>query len=186
MRTLTRLGRHSADFFVDGLHRRALAYQGVPRRAALPQGDGLGHQPIALSRLVHQVEQVGHLKRLEQVIVGAEFGCLDGGLGCAEGRDQDDGQTRLAGVELAHQRQAVQSGQPQIGDDHIERLGAGPRQTLVAALLNGHDISFVGQTVAQGVPDARVIFDQQDFGGAAHLSVRGNTIPKVEPRFTWV
>ena len=91
------LGGHSANFLVDGLHGGALAYQGVASALLASQDDRLGHQPVAVGRLFHQGQQIRHVERLEQIVVSAEFGRLDGGFRGAKGGDQDDGE---AGVGL--------------------------------------------------------------------------------------
>ena len=115
-----RLGSDTANLLVDGLHGGALANQGVPGGAGFAQENGFGHEAIAGHRPADQIEQPRHVERLEQIIVRAEFRRLNGRFSSAEGGNEDDGQTRLRGVQLANQVQAVQSGQPQIGDDDIE------------------------------------------------------------------
>ena len=105
-----------------------------------------------------------NVERLEQIIVGAEFGGFDGGVGGAERRDQNDGQARLGGVQLANQFQPVQARQFQIGDDDVERFLAGAGQTVIAALFDVDFVAFLGQHPLQRVRDAGVVFDQQYSG----------------------
>ena len=178
---MTGLVGDAANFLVDGLHGSALADEGGTRGPGFAQDDRLGHEAVAVGRSANQVEHLGHVKGLEQVIVGAEFHGLDGGFGGAEGGDQNDGQARLGGVQLADQLKAVQTGQFQIGDDHIEQIGGGAGQTVVAPLLDHHLVPFLLQNASQGVGDAGVIFDQQNFGGGAHGVAWGRTMPKVVP-----
>ena len=120
-------------------------------------------------------------KWLEQIIVSAEFGRFDGRLRGAEGRDENDGQARLGGVQLAHQVQAVQARHFQVGDDDIERLAAGAHQTVVATSFHDHFATFAGQHPLQGVADAGVVVNQQNFCGGVHSITRGRMIPKVVP-----
>ena len=155
--------------------------QRVVRRAGFAQADRLGHQAVAVGRLAHQFDQLRHVKRLEQIIVSAEFGRLDGGFGGAKGGDQNDGQARLGGVQLADQFQPVQARQPQIGDDQIEGIPTGPRQSVVPAPLDGHLVAFVRQHPLQSVGDAGVVLNQQNFCGGAHAAACGNMMPKVVP-----
>ena len=146
----------------------------------------LGHEAVAVHRAADQFEQLRHFKRLEQIIVSAEFGRLDGGLRGAEGRDENDGQARLGGVQLAHQVQPVQARHLQIGDDDVERLAGGAGQPVVAASFHDHFATFAGQHPLQGVADAGVVVNQQNFCGGVHSITRGRMIPKVVPRFTCV
>jgi hypothetical protein len=178
MSTLTGL---VANFLVDGLHGKALADEGSTRGPSFPQDDRFGHETVAVGRSANQVEHLGYVKGLEQVIVGAEFHGLNGGFGGAEGGNQNDGQARLGGVQLADQLKAVQTGQFQIGNDQIEQIGGGAGQTVVAPLLGHHLVPFLLQNALQGVGDAGVIFDQQNFGGGVHGVAWGRTMPKVVP-----
>ena len=78
------------------------------------------------------------------------------------------GQARFGGVQFPDQLKSPQAGQPHVGDDDIQGTLAGAGQAGVAARLNEHLVAFFGQQPAQADDDARVIFDQQDFGRTTH------------------
>jgi hypothetical protein len=124
------------------------------------EGDGLGHEAVAVDGAPDQLEQLGDFKRLEQVIVGAKFGGLDGGLRGAKRGDENDGQAGPGGVQLAHELQAAQAGHFQIGDDHVEGVLGGAGQALVAALFHGHLVAFVGHQPGERVHNAGIVVDE--------------------------
>ena len=128
----------------------------------------LGHQPAAGDGRGDQVQQFIGFKRLEQIIVRAELGGLDGGFGRAVRGHQDDGQLRFGGVKLGHQFQSAQARQSQVGDDHAVLLPAGLFQTGIAPAGNIHLIVLLAQHLLQGGGSADVVFDQQNFRFHVH------------------
>ena len=58
-----RLRRHSSDFLVNFLHRRAPANDRIARRTGLAQRHRLGHQPVAVHRPADQFQQLADIKR---------------------------------------------------------------------------------------------------------------------------
>ena len=92
-------GGETADFLVNGLDGAAVADDRVGASGGVSQFDGFRDEPAARHRLVNQVEQLGGVKRLEQIVVCAQLGGLDGGLGRVVRRHQDDGQLRFGGAD---------------------------------------------------------------------------------------
>ncbi len=163
-----RLGGNAADFLVDVLHGRALPHNGIARGARLPQRHRLGHQPVALDRPADQVQQLGNFEGFEQVIVRTEFRRLNGRLGGAKGRDQDDRQPLLNGVQLPHEFQAAQARHLEIGYHHVEHPAHGARQPFIAAGLHRHLVAFVLHDTRERVHNAGVVVNEQDAGGWIH------------------
>ena len=147
----------------------ALADEGAcALRLASPRTTGSDIRRLLSAALRTRSSNLGNVERLEQVVVSAELHRFDGGFGGAKGGDQNDGQAGLGRVQLTDQFQAVQARQLQIGDDDIECVLHGARQAVIAALFDGHLMAFLGQHPLQGVGDAGIVFDQQNFGGRVH------------------
>ena len=125
-------GGHAPDFLVDGLHGAAVADDGGLGRPGFPHFQRFGHEPAAGHGLGDQIEQFAHVKRLEEIVVGAELGGFNGGFGGAERGHHDDGQLRLGGMELLDQFEAGQARHLQIGEHHVAGFapwrGPGPRR----------------------------------------------------------
>ena len=162
------LGGDAANLLVDRLHGAAVADQGGAGGPGRAQFDLLGHHAPAGNAFGDERKQLGHLEGLEQVIVGAGFGGLDGALGGAVGGHHDDGQARLGDVQVAHQVQPVQARQLHVGDDDIQLFVLGPRQAGVAARLDKDFIALLAEEPAQGHNDARIVLDQQNPGCTGH------------------
>ena len=150
------------------MHNAAAADDGVAQAAVAAQLDGLAHEATAGDGLLDREQELGHVEGLEQVIEGARFGGLDGGLEGAVSGDQDDREPRLGAVQFADQVQPVQSRQFPIGDDHVEFRAFGPLQTRIAAGFDEDLVALVGEQTAEGHGDPRIVFHQQDFGRRAH------------------
>ena len=127
-----------------------------------------GHEPAAGHGLGHEIEQFAHVKRLEEVVVGAELGGFDGGFGRAESGHHDDGQLRLGGMELLDQFEAGQARHLQIGEHHVARVLPGAGQALIAARGRGDLIAFGLQLLFQRRRNAGVVFNQQNFRLRVH------------------
>jgi hypothetical protein len=103
-------GGDAADFLVDGLHGGALADEGGAGGAGFAEDDRLGHEAVAVGSAADEIEHWGDVEGLEQVVVSAELDGFDGGFGGAEGGNEDDGEARLGGVQLADQLESVETG----------------------------------------------------------------------------
>ena len=120
------LCRDAADFFVKILHRAAAADERVARGARLADLDRLGGKPRGGDGFAEELEQFLGGEWFEQVIVGAEPGRLDRGLGRAVRGHDDDGQQRLGGVQLRGEIEPVEARQLEIAEHHVERARAAP------------------------------------------------------------
>ena len=125
----------------------------------------IGHQPARGDRLIHQPQQFRNFKRLDEIIVGARLGGFNGRFRRAVGGHHQDRQARPRGVQFAHEFQAAQAGQLQIGDDDVEEVFFRARQAGVAAVFDGHFVIFAGQHALQNRNDGGIVFNQQNFGG---------------------
>ena len=155
-------GGDAPDFLVDGLHGLAMPHQRVARRALLPfpQRHRLAHEAIAPGRLLNQLQQLRHVERLEQILERPQFGGFNGGVGRPKSGGENNRQARLGGVQLADQLQTAQTGQSQVGDDHVERIGRGAGQAVVPPFLHRYVVAFAGQHAPQSVADAGIVFYQ--------------------------
>src|SRR5579885_612205 len=152
-----RFGGDAADFLVNVLHGAAVADDGVASAARRAQGHRLNHAAAGHDGLLDQFEQFRNFKGFDEVIVGARLCGFNGRLGGGGSSQQKDGQTRLGGVQFAHQLQAVQPGQFQIGDHHVKIGLTGAGQAGVAAALHRYGVFLGGQHVGKGADNGRVI-----------------------------
>ena len=106
---------------------------------------------------MEQREQFLHLERLLQVVIGAELGGFDGRLDGAVRRHQDDRQSRLCLVELAHEVKSPESGQAQISQHGVKGGFTGAAQTVIAS---------------RGVRDLEVSVLQHLRGGCRRVACR--------------
>ena len=112
-----------ADEFEDLLHRFATAHNaqfvilGFQQRLV---GNDLFHVARGLERVGHNLLKLQHIKRLEQVVVGAELHRFDGRLGRAVGGHQDDEEFGVARTDAAKRLQSVQASHAHV---HQHKVG---------------------------------------------------------------
>ena len=161
-------GGHTPDFLVDGLHGAAVADDGGLGGVGFAHFQWLGHEAAAGHGFGDEIEQFAHIKRFEEIVVGAKLGGFNGGFGRAESSHHDDGKFRLGGVELLDQFEAGQAWHLQIGEHYIARVFLGEGQSIIAARGHGDLVAFGLQLLFQRRCNAGVVFDQQDFRLRVH------------------
>ena len=161
------LGGNAADFLAHVLHRAARADES---RAAFDRGvrqsHRLAHEAAGFHGSMEQAEELPHLKRLLQVIVGAQLGGFDGGFNGAVRRHQNHGQAWVDVVKLLHQLQPAETRQAQVGQHHIALVVVGAAQAFVAAIATRDFEAVLFEHVAEVRGQTGIVFNEQDMGGA--------------------
>ena len=168
-------GGELADELENLLHRLAAADDAqfvILRFQQRLVGDHLLHVARGLERVGDDLLELGHVERLEQVIVGPELHRLDGGLRGAVGGHQDDQQL---GVDLRIRRRVSRPLMPPMRMSMMTRSGLSLGISFKPFLAAGGG----GQLDFRRIEDApervlhvRFVIDQQQF---AHDSVRSRT-----------
>ena len=96
-------------------------------------GDDLLHVARGLERVGDDFLELGHVERLEQIIVSAELHRLDGGLRRAVGGHQDDEQLGIGRADSAERFQAVHAAHAHVHEDEVGLEFGNDLQTLLAA-----------------------------------------------------
>ena len=154
-------------------HRAAAADQAVDAIALLElraQVGVLGSQAALLERRVQHVEQRVELKRLGDEVGGALLDRVDGVLHRAEAGDDDRDDVGIALERGVEDGAAVDAGQPEVGDDDVEREIGEPRERFLAARRLLDDEAVVGQPFGDGLTQRRLVVDEQQmFRVFSHL-----------------
>ena len=133
----------------------------------------LGAEPALLERRVEHVEQRVELERLGDEVGRALLDRVHGVLHRAEAGDDDRDDFRVALERGLEHGAAVDAGQPEVGDDDVERELGEPRQRVfaVGGLLD--DEAVVGEPLRDGLPQRRLVVDEEQmFRVFSHLVVR--------------
>ncbi len=145
-------------------HRSVLAddrLDGVAARERLAQRPGLVAQAGLGQRAVEEEDQLVHLERLRQVVVRALADRLDGRLHGAERGHDDDRAIGRRRAGAGQQREAVEPGHPQIGDQRGEVLADAP--VRLARVADVHHLeAVVPQLVDERVAERGVVVDDED------------------------
>ena len=118
-------------------------------------------QFLGLDGVLDQDQSFFERERFFEEIVGAEFRGADGGLDGSVAGDHDDF-GRI--VELANSLQsfeAVDAGQPDIEQDHVERGFAQQVEAGLAASDRGSGVAFVGQNAGEGVANSGFVVNDE-------------------------
>ena len=124
---------HAADLLADGLHGRAAADQPVGLvlgTVAVFKDHGYVHQPADGERLAHYLLKLAGIQRLDQIIVGPQFHGLDGGVGRAVPRDEDNEAPGIEPAKVMEDLQARAVAKANVQQDYIGRLFGSQLQTL--------------------------------------------------------
>jgi len=177
-------GRGAADGLEDVLHGAALAHQGValgivfePLQKPLLKVDGhaLARQSPGLQGLVDEPQDVWDVEGLEDVVVGAELGGLDGRLGAAVGGHDDDRQVGHALAHALHGGDAGDAGHAHVHDHEVRGL-AGDLVHAGLAGGGGAHLEPVGlQDLAEALAQLGVVVNNQDLSHVFSL----RSVPKV-------
>ena len=164
-----------AEHLGHGLRRADDVLGGVSALAQLGQGSaGLGARAL-LEGLGQRRVQLIRVDRLEQVVVRADgLGLAGHVVGAVRGQDEH-GQIRLHLLDLAHQREAVDAGHDQIGDDEAELAAFQMLQGLFAVLGQMHVVLGRGQDVLEVEGRDFLVVDDED-GEVIHWGRLGRTI----------
>ena len=100
MRTLTSCASDAADGLAHLLHDRAAADDAIFALFLRQHGRRL-HQPGRIEGAAQQSAEALEIERLDEVIEGAAFHRLDGGVGGAVRSDEDNGTFRIVFVQFA-------------------------------------------------------------------------------------
>ena len=121
------------------------------------------HQAADGQRLTHHLLKLAGVQRLDQVIVGAEFHGLDGGVGRAVSRDEDD---EALGIELVKIVEDIEPGavaEPDVEQDHIRRFFGGQLQTFGGRLGTENLDAFLCENLLDAEANARLVVNYQQF-----------------------
>ena len=120
------------------------------------------HAGAAPDHGAHPRQQLAHLERLQDVVVGAAVDAAYLLAPAAAGGEHQHRDHHAAGAPALEQRQPVDARQPQIEDDRVVLLGGGEK---VGALAVGGDVDHIPALSAAGGEPAgqqRLILDDQD------------------------
>jgi hypothetical protein len=136
-----------------------LADESIASSSGFAEGNRFRHEAIAVGGFGDEGKHFRDVEGLEDVIVGAEFGCFDGGLGGAVGGDEYDGETGASGVKLLDEFEAVESGQAEVGDDDVEMGLGSASEAIVTAVFDDDIVAFAGEDALEGVANAWIVLD---------------------------
>ena len=133
-------GGELADQLEDLLHRLAAPDNAQLVIFLLQQGlvgDDLPHVAGGLQGVEDDLLQLGHVKRLEQIVVGAQLHRLDGGLRRAVGGHQDDQQLGIGVVNAPQGFQPREAAHAHVHDHEVGFETGDDPQALLAARRGG-------------------------------------------------
>ena len=161
---------HQIEHLLDRQRGRDRLADLVDRQRVL-EPDVLVLQPLAIEAALHDVDDLLHLERLEDVVVGPLLHRLDRRLDGAEaGHDDREDRDALLG-DLLDQLEAAQVGHLQIRDDQVVAALVQLLEGQRAVLDGVHDVPLHGQEVGQDLADHLLVVDDQDPGGLQHRDV---------------
>src|SRR6266850_168651 len=153
-----------AERLEDRPHDGALRHH-VPEGEALlvaPDRSPVGRlQRLELDRPADHDEQLGRLKGLDEIVLGAQAHRLDRRLDGPVGRHDDDGQIGVIGLDLAHERDPVHAGKPPVGQHQVHVFGLERVEGLFAALDRQHLVTRPLERAVQWAEEHLVVVDQQ-------------------------
>ena len=152
-------GGDAADVFVDVLHGRTLADEGIASGSRFAEGDRFGHEAIAVGGFGDEGEHFRDVEGLEDVIIGAEFGRFDCSFGRTVGSDENDGQARAGSVKLLDKFEAVETGKTEVGDDDVKMALGSAGEAVVAAVFDDDFMAFAGEDALESVANAGIVLD---------------------------
>ena len=119
-------GRHQRNLLAQRLHGNAVAHDHAARLELLLEFQVLAAQPLGFDGVLQHDQRALDGERLFQEVEGAELGGAHRGLDVAVAGDHDDFGMVFALDQLLQRLQAVDAGQPDVEQDHVERTcGAG-------------------------------------------------------------
>lgn len=122
-------------------------------------------------------EQLAPIKRLNQIVVGANFKSDDSVRDFAFAGDNDDA-AGIAIPQMAREREAVFAWQHDVEDDKVDGLARNDAPELLAFAGNAHAIPFLDQIFAQRFAKEVVVFDDEDMLSRAHAGEYAKSVAK--------
>ncbi len=161
---------HQIEHLLDRQRGRDRLADLVDRERVL-EPDVLVLQPLAIEAALHDVNDLLHLERLEDVVVGPLLHRLDRRLDGAEAGhdDRDDRDALLA--DLLDQLEPTHVGHLQIRDDQVVAALVQLLEGQRAVLDGVDDVPLHGQEVGQDLADHLLVVDDQDPGRLQHRDV---------------
>jgi hypothetical protein len=157
-------------------HRGAVADQPVDPVAILELRSQIRvfrFQPPLLERRTEHVQQRVELKRLGDEVRGALLDRLDGVFHGPVPGDHDRNDVWIPLERGFDDATAIDAGQPEVGDEDVEREVREPLQGVLAARGLLDDKPMVGEALRDRLPQrALVVHDEQMFLSVRHLSGR--------------
>ncbi len=155
-----------AEALQDLLHAAAVAHDAFEAELLVELALQLAVGPVdpdALRGLLDDGAQLGHVDRLGQVVGGALLDGLDGRLDVAVPGDDDDLGLGRLGTGLAQDRQAVEVGHLEVGEDDVEVVMRDPPCPLLAAAGDGALVAFALQRLGKRFGVRSLVVDDQHF-----------------------
>ena len=146
----------------------------MPERVALAQPVAQPPRLLEQARLLHRAlddrgERLG-VERLGEVVLGALLHGLDGARDRAERRHDHEDRARRGGLRLLHERDAVEAGHLQVGEDDVgvELLELAERLEAVGRRLGR--VALVAEDLAQRGARVRLVVHDEDASRGSPLA----------------
>src|SRR5262245_48569327 len=171
--------RHARDERVDLDHLVRLPHQrlaAVSRCQLLTVLEVPAGEPPGLEGAPHDDPDLVHPEGFRQIIVRARVHGLDRGLDGGERGEDHDGQIGLAHGQALQHVEAIEIGHAQIHQDHVDRLGFGQAQALLAAGGHTHAITFAAERFPQELARDPIVVGDEKRGRGAHVPKLANVV----------
>ncbi len=134
------------------------------RSSSLAQPGVLAAQPAGLERPADDDQQLVHVERLLDEVVGALLHRRDRDLDIAVTRDDDDRDAGVVALDRLQDLDPVHAAalQPDVEDDEIGRRLLHRREGAVCVVRRPRRVTLVPQQVRDEVADVRLVVDDQD------------------------
>jgi hypothetical protein len=149
----------AADGAEHVLHRRRLAEN---LRHLRRRGLGLTLVQAFLDGATDQVDRLGHVEGLGQVVEGAALEGADGAVEVRIRRHDDHRQVAMPGLDLRQQLDARAAGHPDVGHQHLRRLVLERREHVARVGEAAHREFLARQRLLEDEADRLVVVDDPD------------------------
>ncbi len=159
--------RHRFDHLAQVAHGLTAAYdagQAVALFELLAQILVLGAQPALLEGRFEHVQQLFELEGLADEIRGAALDGVDRVFHGAVAGDDDADDARVALQRRGQHFAAVDAGQAQVGDEHVEGKAFELLEGLLARRRFGHLVPGVGEAFGHHSAQGIFVVDQKEMG----------------------
>ena len=121
----------------------------------------LGTEPALLERRVERVQELVELERLGDEVDRAALDDIDRVAHRAVARHHDGKDLGIAADRRLNHLRAVDAGQPEVGDEKVERELGEAFEGLLPAFGLDHLEAAVGQPLGHGLAEGSLVFDKQ-------------------------